>query len=50
MAWRKKGLATPDLVHFFPGGYALQARLLGKSLRRHLEPFIRQPGIQESAE
>ena len=50
MAWRKKGLATPDLVHFFPGGYALQARLLGRSLRQQIEPFLRQPGKQEAAE
>ena len=50
MAWRKKGLATPDLVHFFPGGYALQARLLGRSIRRQLEPFLRQPGKQEAGE
>jgi hypothetical protein len=34
MAWRRKGLATPDMVHFFPGGYALQARLLGRSMKK----------------
>lgn len=50
MAWRRKGLATPDLVHFFPGGYALQARLLGRSILRELGPEIRQPGKPEAAE
>jgi lysophospholipase L1-like esterase len=50
MAWRKKGLATPDLVHFFPGGYALQARLLGRSIYRQIEPFLRQRGKLEAAE
>lgn len=33
LAWRSKGLATKDLVHFTPDGYSLQARLLGRALR-----------------
>ncbi len=34
--WRGRGLATPDLVHFTPEGYRLQARLLGRALSRFL--------------
>jgi lysophospholipase L1-like esterase len=33
LAWRSKGLATKDLVHFTPDGYSLQARLFGRALR-----------------
>jgi lysophospholipase L1-like esterase len=33
LAWRSKGLATKDLVHFTPDGYSLQARLLGRAFR-----------------
>lgn len=33
LAWRSKGLATKDLVHFTPDGYSLQARLLGRAIR-----------------
>ena len=38
LAWRRKKLATTDLVHFTPEGYAWQARLLGRSLRALLSP------------
>ncbi len=34
LAWRRQGLASPDLVHFSPGGYARQAKLLGRSMRQ----------------
>ncbi len=33
LAWRSKGLATKDLVHFTPDGYAIQARLFGRALK-----------------
>jgi lysophospholipase L1-like esterase len=33
-AWRAKGLVTKDMIHFTPQGYALQARLLGRSFRK----------------
>jgi lysophospholipase L1-like esterase len=32
-SWRKKGLATKDMVHFTPAGYRLQAKLFGSSLK-----------------
>jgi len=36
LAWRSKGLATKDLIHFTPDGYTLQARLLGRAFRLEL--------------
>lgn len=36
LAWRSKGLATKDLVHFTPDGYSLQARLLGRAFKAEL--------------
>ena len=38
-AWRGKGLATKDMVHFTPAGYALQARLLGRSFLMAMKNF-----------
>lgn len=35
-AWRKRKLATKDLVHFTPDGYSLQAKLLGRAFRKVL--------------
>lgn len=35
-AWRRRKLATKDLVHFTPEGYAKQARLLGRAFRKVL--------------
>ena len=37
MAWRNKGLATADMVHFTPNGYSLQAKLLGRALAAELK-------------
>ena len=37
MAWRKKGLATADMIHFTPNGYTLQAKLLGRALAAELK-------------
>jgi len=39
MAWRRKGLATADMVHFYSSGYQMQAKLLGRSIKQHLENF-----------
>lgn len=36
--WRKKGLATKDMVHFTPAGYKLQAQLFGSALKPFLKP------------